>query len=243
MKWFVVSCLMHGSAIAYFILSTKHISQAPIRVFVERVPISVVGLVDTKQPSTHLKSLATPVVVKQKKFFKKSLQLDPVSEKEQKNPENKPEHVVGLDASSMAQTPQLDAPSFAIGNTRMGETSEIAKDAAKVEALPSLQNTVSTYVPAYGAHLERPKRKVAQTPLYPEFLRNQNIEGDVVVRLVLNEAGHVTDARVVQSSGYDAFDRAALDAAQKEQFEPAKRDGIAVSYTLQFSYRFRLDDL
>ena len=48
--------------------------------------------------------------------------------------------------------------------------------------------------------------------------------------------------KILKSSGHPELDEAARKAALAESFEPASRDGVAIPYTLSYTYRFRLDD-
>lgn len=96
--------------------------------------------------------------------------------------------------------------------------------------------------PGSGGGLERPRRVQQLEPEYPAELRAQGIEGDVTVRIRLSEDGSVVDARLVASSGYDAFDRAALETARRERFSPARDRGRPISFDLSYTYRFRLED-
>lgn len=66
---------------------------------------------------------------------------------------------------------------------------------------------------------------------YPPVLFEQNIEGDVVLRLFADSTGRLIpeSTRVAESSGYPALDSAALAGSAKLRFAPAKRHGIAVA--------------
>ena len=56
----------------------------------------------------------------------------------------------------------------------------------------------------------------------------------------LDAAGKVIDVRIIKKSDHPEFDEAARQAALREQFDPATRDGTAIPYTLSYTYRFRL---
>ena len=72
---------------------------------------------------------------------------------------------------------------------------------------------------------------VALTPpafQYPEELWDAGVEGRTVLRMRITEGGAVDSARVETTSGYPAFDSAALAGTGEMRFEPAKRDGNPV---------------
>jgi len=64
-------------------------------------------------------------------------------------------------------------------------------------------------------------------PAYPAAMIRGNNEGVVELEVFVQPDGRVTDARIVQSSGFDAFDRATLDEAKRRwRLLPAMRDGV-----------------
>lgn len=58
---------------------------------------------------------------------------------------------------------------------------------------------------------------------YPLELWDQDVEGRTLLRVRVDEVGRVDSAVVLQSSGYPAFDSAALEGARSMRFEPAKK--------------------
>ena len=66
---------------------------------------------------------------------------------------------------------------------------------------------------------DRARRLVER--LYPQPLRRAGIGGKVEAVAILDTLGSVTDIRLARSSGHDALDRAALEAARQFQFSPA----------------------
>ena len=55
-------------------------------------------------------------------------------------------------------------------------------------------------------------RRVAELKRYPSAARLNGWEGKVVLRVVIRADGHLADVKIQKSSGYDALDRAALEA-------------------------------
>jgi len=56
---------------------------------------------------------------------------------------------------------------------------------------------------------------------YPPMLKDAGIGGQVVLWLFVDEGGEVAKSQVQQSSGYDAFDKAAAKVANQMEFKPA----------------------
>lgn len=75
---------------------------------------------------------------------------------------------------------------------------------------------------------------------YPVALRNRGIEGTVLLQIVVDETGRVTDAAVKRSSGYAQLDRAAIAAAQTWQFTPARRADQPVTLRVTMPVEFRI---
>ena len=87
-----------------------------------------------------------------------------------------------------------------------------------------------------------PRLVSAVTPLYPESLRQQSIEGTVRVRLVVGADGSVENVSVAESSGYEAMDTAAVNAAYDYRFSPAENVyGDPVRCAITTAIRFRLN--
>ena len=145
-------------------------------------------------------------------------------------------------------------PAFAIGTSRMGETAERAVDPKRAARAPEApketprvisdtrEQRTAAHIPTRDVAFSKPKRMKPSKPPYPAVLKAQEIEGDVLVRVSLDKAGKVQTVKVVQSSGHEAFDKAARKAAFAETFSPARRNGKPVPFTLSYHYRFRIED-
>ncbi len=75
-------------------------------------------------------------------------------------------------------------------------------------------------------------------PVYPALARQARIQGDVVVRLTIDEGGVPTDIRLV--SGHPLLSPTALDAVKQWRFRPYQMDEKAVEADTQITVRFRL---
>lgn len=77
------------------------------------------------------------------------------------------------------------------------------------------------------------------TPTYTAEARRQRIEGAVVLEVTFVATGEMRVLRVVESLGH-GLDEAAVEAAQKTRFKPARRDGRPVDHTTTLRVVFRL---
>jgi TonB family protein len=74
---------------------------------------------------------------------------------------------------------------------------------------------------------------------YPKQALKERVEGNVGLELDLDAGGNVVGVRVTTPAGH-GFDEAAVEAARKFTFEPARRRGVPIPSTVQFTYEFHL---
>lgn len=89
---------------------------------------------------------------------------------------------------------------------------------------------------------QAPVPKLLVTPDYPDLARQTNIEGVVRVKVTIDEKGKVVAATIFDSDVTDAMNRAALAAARRCEFEPAKQGTVPVPVTIIIPFEFRLKD-
>lgn len=70
-----------------------------------------------------------------------------------------------------------------------------------------------------GNELHPPQRIEGKDPDYPRLSSRLKEQGDVVLRLTLDEQGRVRGVELVESSGYSRLDEAAMSAAPKWRFD------------------------
>jgi TonB family protein len=75
-----------------------------------------------------------------------------------------------------------------------------------------------------------PKKTKDVAPVYPQELKNVDVQGVVVIQARVEPDGRISHARVLRSVA--ALDQAALDAVMQWEFEPAVIEGRGVSYLL-----------
>lgn len=75
---------------------------------------------------------------------------------------------------------------------------------------------------------------------YPEALRKRGIEGTVLVRIIVETDGTVSESSLIQSSGHGELDDAAVQVMYQWRFAPAKRNGSAVRASASIPYVFTL---
>ena len=77
-------------------------------------------------------------------------------------------------------------------------------------------------------------------PYYPSFSKRAGEQGEVVVRLIINETGVVEDARLLQSSSYPRLDNAAMEIGKRYRFKPYLINGSPTKISTNLLIKFNL---
>lgn len=96
--------------------------------------------------------------------------------------------------------------------------------------------------------IEQPTPLFGDVPIeYPLHMWDQDMEGETVLRVRVDDVGAVDSVEVLRSSGYASFDSSAVAGARVLRFTPARRDGKRISVwaevPVHFSKRPRPDTL
>lgn len=79
------------------------------------------------------------------------------------------------------------------------------------------------------------------TPDYPPFDARMGHEGNVMLKLAIDERGVVVDAQIERSSGYESLDQAAANWVKGHwRYHPATRAGDAIPSSAEVTVTFRL---
>jgi protein TonB len=76
-------------------------------------------------------------------------------------------------------------------------------------------------------------------PDYTDDARRRNVEGDVVVEIVVRSDGSVGSVKLLQGLGY-GLDQRAMDAVRQWRFSPARRYGTQVDVIVEVAVEFKL---
>lgn len=90
-----------------------------------------------------------------------------------------------------------------------------------------------------GSGISPPAIRHEVKPVYTADALRREIEGDVVLEVVVLASGDVGEIRVVRSLGY-GLDETAVDAMRRWRFHPASRQGAAVDVVVEVAMEFRL---
>lgn len=141
------------------------------------------------------------------------------------------------------QTPPLDRPRVAVE-----AESEIAEDIVETIGTTEFQEGVIRHVPT-GPEIEivqyykvevKPQPIAQVNPRYPDLARRAGIEGQAVVKALVDVDGSVMEVTILKSSGNQMLDEEALLAARSWKFSPAKQRDRFVRVYVAIPMEFRL---
>ncbi len=87
---------------------------------------------------------------------------------------------------------------------------------------------------------QRPSVSRRSVPAYPANAKRLNIEGKVILQLVVDVKGEPNNCTVVSATPPGYFEEAALDAAKKMRFIPGKLSGRPVNTLVVLPFAFQL---
>jgi protein TonB len=125
---------------------------------------------------------------------------------------------------------------------------EVTEDVEIADTLMDIDAAIESSMPSYDlggdegfvASSEKPRFKTRAKADYPEMARRAQIEGTVIVKVLVGPDGLVKDAQVVQGV-HPILDKEALIAARKWTFFPGKQRNIPVKAWMAIPFNFRLN--
>ena len=79
--------------------------------------------------------------------------------------------------------------------------------------------------------------------IYPSEAREKQLEGTVVLKILVNQDGIIEESELQKSSGYDVLDDTAFKVAETARFKPAKVNGETKSVWITWPLVFEITSL
>lgn len=97
---------------------------------------------------------------------------------------------------------------------------------------------------ASGPSVTKPRATAASSwvPRYPAEAKRNGMQGKTVARVRVEPSGTVSEVEIVQTSGFPVLDRAAVEAARCQRYEPGTVGGAPSAMWAEFPVRFVLRD-
>lgn len=143
----------------------------------------------------------------------------------------------------MANPPVADAPlAPEMSETTSQPPSEPATSPAQTASLAPSTNTAQVARKPDYSWLAGPLlQRIEALKHYPATARLQRLEGRVVVRIVIQEDGHISSATIAKSSGHDVLDQVALETVRQASPITLSRPLEKPSVTMQIPLGYYLD--
>ncbi len=211
-------------------------------------------IVEKKKPEPVSLPQENETISKPQKIKPRTIKLSkatpPLPPSNQKRPKSPPakisKPVFGISMSSVVKGsgPSTPGMTVRVGNTLAASPSQEFTDPNEVQPYQApnriLRKHTYQAVPTYKlTSLPKPKRLIKAN--YPEQARSKGIEGEIILRLTIDEKGWVQDAVIVKGIGH-GLDELTLAAAKAFRFEPARIENQPVSTIIPFTYRWKIID-
>ena len=98
------------------------------------------------------------------------------------------------------------------------------KNESQVKKNPEIEKTLDFTTNNYPDNVNPPELLEFQRPVYPKNLRDRDIEGRVILKILIDKEGEVQEIQIFESSGYETFDQIAVKAVRQWRFKPARKE-------------------
>ncbi|MCX7757811.1 MAG: energy transducer TonB [candidate division WOR-3 bacterium] len=140
----------------------------------------------------------------------------------------------------LAEPPPVERPKLPVAAETPEEVE--ATTIEKTEFQEIIKKPTETDIPIvpFWSVEVKPQPVNIPKPNYPELAKQAGIEGDVVVKALVDVDGRIIEVEIQKSSGNTSLDQAALEAARNAVFTPAKQRDQYVRVWVSIPFKFRL---
>ena len=165
---------------------------------------------------------------KKEQISAKEMMAAPKKKKKKRRPKQrpKPQRKTLKSRSKPAPVPQL---STALSGMSFGLPTVSGMDLKSMTDKVLGDEAVTDSVMNAASVDERPRPMEQSRPVYPARARSKNIEGYVVLSMLIDKDGRVDGLKVLESEPPGVFDEAAMAAVEGWVFAPAKYKGMPVA--------------
>ncbi|MEO0124100.1 MAG: energy transducer TonB [candidate division WOR-3 bacterium] len=151
---------------------------------------------------------------------------------------------ISAEIEKYEEPPPVERPKVAVA----AAATEVAEEAVETIAATEFREDIIRTQPT-GPEIEvipyakvevKPKPISIPKPDYPELARKAGIEGKAIVEAIVDTDGSVIEAKIFKSSGNPMLDEAAIAAARRAKFTPAKQRDMFVRVRVNIPFDFKL---
>ena len=137
---------------------------------------------------------------------------------------------------------EMPKPEIDIGNIDLDINRSLA-GAIRI-SLPSSRPRISPIEITRPMNLDevdrRPQLIRHLSPLYPFAAKRKGIQGQVIVRIIVDKMGNVRDPEVIEATPEGVFEESAISAVRRWRFKPAIKDKRSVSVYVIVPVKFEV---
>jgi len=225
-------------ALGFWVISTKAKQVEKHQTLIAMVAEKKKAEEEQKKPPP--KPVEAPKEVLQRKAPKRAPTPEPQAPPEpavNQAPSQAMEALPNIGVASSSSGPGLAVPTGSTHGTGQGQGHKPKeKNLSTGPARSAQEDDLAADIAAW-----KPKLATRAMPVYPDSARSDELEGTVIVKIVIGCTGKVVSATIEKGVRKD-LDESALTAAKKTVFEPAPRCAPGFQKPLRINYPFRLGD-
>jgi protein TonB len=105
---------------------------------------------------------------------------------------------------------------------------------------PDVEGQLASFTPTKGLKTATPIYRRNPPPTYPRIARRKGYEGTVLLEVLVDREGKVSDLKLFQSCGHEVLDEAAADSVRSWLFDPGRLGDEPVEMWVRVPIRFQL---
>ncbi|MEO0092456.1 MAG: TonB family protein [candidate division WOR-3 bacterium] len=140
----------------------------------------------------------------------------------------------------IAEPPKIERPKLAVAAETPEEVEATTIEKTEFTEITKKVTEADIPIVPYWVVEVKPQPQYIPKPQYPELARAAGIEGQVVVKALVDVDGKIIEVEILKSSGNSSLDAAALEAARQATFTPAKQRDQFVRVWVSIPFKFTL---
>jgi protein TonB len=195
------------------------------------------------KPPAPTPKMATPKPPKVRKLAKKIVKKETMlpTPKPEPSPQLPPENGKPESTPAVSLPPaQTTEPEFPLPGPTIHKDSTDNPLPARSDLKPDGEGQLASLTPTKGLKTATPIYRRNPPPTYPRIARRKGYEGTVLLEVLVDREGKVSDLKLFQSCGHAVLDEAAADSVRSWLFDPGTLGDEPVEMWVRVPIRFQL---